>query len=209
VRSLTLVYDDGCGACRRWALWTRQQHAALPLRTLPARSGEGLRLRPPAPGPVEAHLEPLAIDDAGRLWRGPNALRMGLWALREHRHRSLKPGCTAEAMAEHDRVVKALEQHTSWRRTTPPRPLAADAAPWTAPPPPPAGQGLFMTFLDLVKVVVVVPLLFVGGFALLAAIVAIVSYTHPFHGLLLIVGSLLLFALLLRTIRGPRPRSPS
>lgn len=98
MRSLTLLYDPRCGACRRLRTWLAAEPAYLPLEVLSARAPDAHRrfpgLSPPGPD-GEAHVPLTAVSDAGEVWRGVNAWRLGLWALRRHRARSLGPALFA------------------------------------------------------------------------------------------------------------------
>ena len=60
----------------------------MPLRFIPAASGAARR-RFPLLDPAETLRDITVVDDAGRVYRGPKAWVMCLWATREHRARAL------------------------------------------------------------------------------------------------------------------------
>ncbi len=129
MKRLTLVFDPRCPPCRRWARWVAGQPAFLKIALLSARDPRLPAHCASLAAPDEAHAPLTVLGERGEIWRGEHAMRLGLWALREHRRASFDPRSTALALAEHD---AALCEHRV-RPVTP--------ATW-ARPAPIAGQGL-------------------------------------------------------------------
>jgi predicted DCC family thiol-disulfide oxidoreductase YuxK len=79
VRRLTILYDERCGDCRRYAAWLARQRFRVQVELLPAGSEEA-RVRYP-------HVEPwlgrelVVVDNDARAWIGPPAFVMCLWAM--------------------------------------------------------------------------------------------------------------------------------
>jgi predicted DCC family thiol-disulfide oxidoreductase YuxK len=83
VRRLTILYDERCARCRRWARRLAGQRFLVPVELLPAGSSQA-RARYPH---VAAWLgrELVVVDNAARAWIGPPAFVMCLWAMRRSR----------------------------------------------------------------------------------------------------------------------------
>jgi hypothetical protein len=116
MRSLTLVYDGHCPACRAWARNTAARSSYLPITTLSARSPAAALRHPRLAAAGPSHAEPLALDDAGRIWRGAGAWRMGLWALVESREWSHDPACVHDAEREHAAVLRDVANRAALGR---------------------------------------------------------------------------------------------
>ena len=85
---LTVLYDSRCEVCRSARDWLREQPAFVRLRFVAAGSDAARRLYPGLDH--EATLRDITvIDDCGRLYAGPKAWVMCLWATREHRARAI------------------------------------------------------------------------------------------------------------------------
>ena len=87
-RELTVLYDDACPLCRAARGWLEPQPAFLPLRFIAAASARARRLYP-ALDPADTLKDITVVDDAGRVYRGPKAWVMCLWATRAHRERAI------------------------------------------------------------------------------------------------------------------------
>lgn len=91
-RSLTLVFDEQCEFCRRCQRWLSGQSTHLPLHFLAAgdpaaQTRYGNR--------ADFGKELLVVVDDGRIWSGPDAFLMAMWATRRFRHmahRLTRPG---------------------------------------------------------------------------------------------------------------------
>lgn len=84
MKSLTILYDAGCGFCCRCRAWLESRDQIIPLRFIPLDSREAARrfgdLQRLRPGE-----QMLAISDAGEVWQGDAAWVMCLHALRDYR----------------------------------------------------------------------------------------------------------------------------
>ena len=78
VRRLTVLYDERCERCRRWADWLAAQPSFVPVELLPAGSRVA-HVRYPH---VRRWLgrELVVVDNEARAWAGPPAFVMCLWA---------------------------------------------------------------------------------------------------------------------------------
>lgn len=81
MRTLTVLYDDGCELCRRVRGWMLAREAAVPLELVAAGSPEALARF----GRIPAGDELWVVSDEGDAWVGPSAFVMCLWALRDYR----------------------------------------------------------------------------------------------------------------------------
>lgn len=82
--TLHVLYDGACPICFRQREWLAKQEAIVPLHFLPHRAEETSNRFPD----IEAHLTArdfTAISDDGRIWTGPAASVMCLFALAQHR----------------------------------------------------------------------------------------------------------------------------
>jgi predicted DCC family thiol-disulfide oxidoreductase YuxK len=79
VRRLTVLYDERCTRCRRYAAWLTKQRFRVQVELLPAGS-PAARVRYPH---VEQWLgrELVVVDNNARAWIGPPAFVMCLWAM--------------------------------------------------------------------------------------------------------------------------------
>lgn len=89
MKSLTILYDAGCGFCCECKAWLESRDQTIPLEFLPLdsrgaarRYGELQKLRPGE--------QMLAISDAGEVWQGDAAWVMCLYALRDYRSLAAK-----------------------------------------------------------------------------------------------------------------------
>jgi predicted DCC family thiol-disulfide oxidoreductase YuxK len=81
-RSLTVLYDERCRFCRRCRDWLLTQRCHLPVELMPAGSEESLRRFGSVPW---LRNELVVVDDAGRVWAGPAAFLVCLWATARYR----------------------------------------------------------------------------------------------------------------------------
>ncbi len=163
MRRLTLVFDPRCPPCRRWARWVASRPAYPKVTLLSARDPRLPAQCASLAAADDAHAPLVALGERGEVWRGEHALRVSLWALREHRQASLDPRTTAAALAEHD---AALGEHRvrpaapgTWER---PAPSAAALLPVRRES---CVRGLFQGLLAGVMGLVLLPVLLLVGFA--------------------------------------------
>jgi predicted DCC family thiol-disulfide oxidoreductase YuxK len=111
MRKLTVLFDAGCGFCRRCRWWLERQPRYLEMEFVPAGSSEAARRFPglEPPGDVE---ELVVVDDEGGVYRNGEAFVMCLYALENYREwsellaqPSLLPLARAafEALSDHRR----------------------------------------------------------------------------------------------------------
>ena len=85
---LFVLFDANCGLCWKMRNWLASQATFVPLHFLAAGS-EGAKAAFPGLRP-ESTLGVLhVVSDRGRVWKGPNAWVMCLWATRRWRALSL------------------------------------------------------------------------------------------------------------------------
>ena len=88
-RELTVLYDARCTVCRSARDWLRGQAAYVRFRFVAAGSTAARRLYPGLDH--ETTLQDITvIDDAGRIYTGPKAWVMCLWATKEHRAQAIR-----------------------------------------------------------------------------------------------------------------------
>ncbi len=86
-RALTVLFDPGCGLCRRCVRWLAHQPSYVPLSFL-ACTGEDARARY---GDIPwLGDELVVVSDAGEVWVGPAGFLTCLWALEEYREWSYR-----------------------------------------------------------------------------------------------------------------------
>ena len=81
-RALTVLYDDRCAFCLRCKEWLEGQPCFVPVELLPARSEAAARRFPDV---QHRGQELIVADDAGRVWVGPPAYLMCMWATARYR----------------------------------------------------------------------------------------------------------------------------
>ena len=84
MRELTVLYDATCALCIDARSWLEVQPKFVQLRFLPAGS-PGAAARFPELNPADTLRDITVVDDAGRVYRGPKAWAMCLWATRSYR----------------------------------------------------------------------------------------------------------------------------
>ncbi|MEX0754872.1 MAG: DCC1-like thiol-disulfide oxidoreductase family protein [Actinomycetota bacterium] len=94
---LTVVYDERCGFCVRCRDWLAGQRCLVPVELLPAGSGTARRRFGALPWLGD---ELVVVDERGRVWVGPGAFLMCLWAtarFRSQAFRLSRPGWARSA----------------------------------------------------------------------------------------------------------------
>lgn len=84
---LTVVYDEHCELCRRCRHWLEWQPRFLPMEFLAAGSPAA---RERYGGMPWLGLELVVVDDSDRVWIGPAAFLVCLWATRQWREWSYR-----------------------------------------------------------------------------------------------------------------------
>jgi predicted DCC family thiol-disulfide oxidoreductase YuxK len=82
VRRLTVLYDAACPLCVRCCSWLRGQPTFVEIELLGCESPEARRRYGQLPRRGQ---ELIVVSDDGRVWTGPAAFIVCLWALREWR----------------------------------------------------------------------------------------------------------------------------
>ena len=82
--ALTVLYDAGCGLCRRARAWLEQEPQFVELRFVAAGSAAA-RQRFPELDPAATLAEITVVGDDGAVYRGARAWLICLWALRDYR----------------------------------------------------------------------------------------------------------------------------
>lgn len=89
---LTVVTDENCELCRRCRGWLADQALLVEVEFLPVGSDEAIRRY----GSIGNRRDVLIVaDEHGRIWAGPDAFVMCLWATAAHRsraHLAARPG---------------------------------------------------------------------------------------------------------------------
>lgn len=88
MRKLHVLYDAGCGFCRKCRGWMQEQRSYLEIEFIPFKSPVVAQRFPGAVDPA-APEELVVISDEGGVYRGPSAFIMCLYALEEYREWSL------------------------------------------------------------------------------------------------------------------------
>jgi predicted DCC family thiol-disulfide oxidoreductase YuxK len=83
VRRLTVLYDETCATCLKWAAWLTEQRSLVRLELLPAGSKAAHDQFPHVAAWLGREL--VVVDDRARAWIGPPAFVMCLWALARFR----------------------------------------------------------------------------------------------------------------------------
>ena len=140
MRSLTLVSGAAWPMSPRARAWLAREPQLVRIEVV-APGSEAQRTRFPAlpEGAGEADLA--AVADDGRLWRGPAAWVMALWALRGHRGTAIELTRTARE-GEARRIVEGLARNLCCvppRRSLPQPPPRTPVPPPARPPPPTPG----------------------------------------------------------------------
>jgi predicted DCC family thiol-disulfide oxidoreductase YuxK len=79
VRRLTVLYDEGCGLCRRFSRWLAAQPQLVPMEFVPAGSALA-RDRFPALDHAATLREVTVVGDGGQVYTGDRAWVACLWA---------------------------------------------------------------------------------------------------------------------------------
>lgn len=82
MQSLTVVYDQECGLCRRLGAWVAAQPKWIGIRLLPSHAAS--RVYPTLADRI-AHDELIVVSEDGRVYLGDHAWLMCLYALKDYR----------------------------------------------------------------------------------------------------------------------------
>ncbi len=121
MKTLYILYDDGCAFCRRCRDWLAQQECLVQLHPLAHQAPEVLCRFPE----VQSYLHPrelTVISDTGEVWHGPAAMVVCLHAIEEHRKiaaRLAEPGLLPYAQKAFEFLMDHPEQLTPWLLYTP------------------------------------------------------------------------------------------
>jgi len=106
---LTLLYDPGCGLCRRVQGWLAEQPKLIELRMIPIQT-DAARARFPELNHEATSEDLTVISDRGEVYFGPKAWLMVLWSLTRYRDWSYRLA-SAELLPTTRRVVSLISQH--------------------------------------------------------------------------------------------------
>ena len=106
---LTLLYDPGCGLCRRVQGWLAEQPKLLELRMIPIKTDAARRRFPELNHEMTAE-DLTVISDQGAVYFGPKAWLMVLWSLTRYREWAYRLA-TPELLPTTRRVVSLISQH--------------------------------------------------------------------------------------------------
>jgi predicted DCC family thiol-disulfide oxidoreductase YuxK len=107
--SLTVLYDQDCGLCRRAHEWLAEQAKLIELIFVPCASDEA-RKRYPELNHELTKSDLTVIDNRGAVYFGPKAWLMVLWALSRYREWAYRLS-TPELLPTTKRVVSAISQN--------------------------------------------------------------------------------------------------
>ena len=111
---LTVVYDERCAFCRRCRDWLAAQPCLVEVELLPAGSAEARRRYGSLPW-MGAEL--VAVDQDGRVWVGPAAFVVCLWATYRYRPWSYvlaRPGFSGHTERFFRKVSKRRDRWSDW-----------------------------------------------------------------------------------------------
>lgn len=120
MKTLYVLYDDGCAFCRRSRDWLAAQESLVQFHPLAHQAPEVLCRFPG----VETHLHPrelTVISDEGAVWHGPAAVVVCLHAIEEHRKLAAKlaePGLLPYAQKAFE-LLQANPDLAGWLLYTP------------------------------------------------------------------------------------------
>ena len=89
MRKLHVIYDSQCGFCTKCRWWLLDQLKYVEIEFWAKGSAPALRKFPHI-GEVAGHDDLVVVGNDGRVWKGPDAFIMCLWALKEYRELSLR-----------------------------------------------------------------------------------------------------------------------
>ncbi len=107
--SLTVLYDQECGLCRRAHEWLAQQAKLIDMTFIPC-SSEAAHARYPELDHDLTKSDLTVLDNRGAVYFGPKAWLMVLWALESYRDWSYRLS-TPELLPTTKRVVSAISQN--------------------------------------------------------------------------------------------------
>jgi predicted DCC family thiol-disulfide oxidoreductase YuxK len=107
--SLTLLYDPGCGLCRRVHGWLAEQPKLVELKLIPIKTDAARRRFPKLNHELTAE-DLTVITDQGAVYFGPKAWLMVLWSLCRYRDWSYRLA-SPELLPTTKRVVSLVSQY--------------------------------------------------------------------------------------------------
>ena len=107
--SLTLLYDPGCGLCRRVHGWLADQPKLVELKLIPIKT-DAARRRFPKLNHELTSKDLTVVSDQGAVYFGPKAWLMVLWSLCRYRDWSYRLA-SPELLPTTRRVVSLVSQH--------------------------------------------------------------------------------------------------
>lgn len=109
MQTLTVLYDPECGLCRRAHEWLSEQSKIIELKFVPCASDEA-RKRYPQLNHDLTKTDLTVVDELGRVYFGPKAWLMVLWALARYREWSYRLAAP-ELLPTTKRVVSMISQN--------------------------------------------------------------------------------------------------
>ena len=106
---LTMLYDPGCGLCRRVQGWLAEQPKLIEIRMIPINTDAARRRFPKLNHELTTE-DLTVISDQGAVYFGPKAWLMMLWALSPYREWSYRLA-SPEMLPTTRRVVSLISQH--------------------------------------------------------------------------------------------------
>jgi predicted DCC family thiol-disulfide oxidoreductase YuxK len=107
--SLTLLYDPGCGLCRRVHGWLAEQPKLVELKLIPIKTDAARRRFPKLNHELTAE-DLTVVTDQGAVYFGPKAWLMVLWSLCRYRDWSYRLA-SPELLPTTKRVVSLVSQY--------------------------------------------------------------------------------------------------
>lgn len=107
--TLTLLYDPGCGLCRRVQGWLAEQPKLVEIKMIPIKT-DAARQRYPGLNHDLTSADLTVVSDQGAVYFGPKAWLMVLWALCRYRDWSYRLAAP-ELLPTTRRVVSLISQH--------------------------------------------------------------------------------------------------
>ncbi|MBS2032194.1 MAG: DUF393 domain-containing protein [Deltaproteobacteria bacterium] len=114
IEHLTVLYDAECGFCCRCRAWLEQQPSLVELE-LVSREAPGVAARFPGLAPGDDEL--VVVDNAGGVYRGPDAFIVCLWALVAYRPWAMRlasPGLRPLARLAFEMVSSQRHRLAEW-----------------------------------------------------------------------------------------------
>ena len=89
MKKLHVIYDSQCGFCTKCRWWLARQPQYVALEFWPKGSAP-TRRKFPHLGEVAGYDDLVVVGSDGRVWKGPDAFIICLWALMEYREWALR-----------------------------------------------------------------------------------------------------------------------